>query len=86
MRHHRDTNWGAVVTYVNNTFSKGYQTYASQVIQDYYGADGNPTVDVYGSCSDITKLWPYVVDVELFNKDGEKINTIGHGSDREHRR
>lgn len=61
----------------NNTFSPLYQQYASQVIENYYDASGNPTVDVYGSCSDISKLWPYVVNVEMFDKDGNPITTVG---------
>lgn len=65
------------VIYSNNTFSKGYQKYASQVIDSYYDASGNPTVDVYGSCSDITTLWPHVVSVEMFDKDGNPITTVG---------
>lgn len=61
----------------NNTFSYLYQQYAAQVISGYYDATGNPTVDVYGSCSDISLLYPYVSNVELFNKNGEVVTTIG---------
>ncbi len=65
--------------YTNNTFDPLYQQYASQVIGDYYDASGNPRVDVYGSCSDITKLWPYVVNVEMFDKDGNPITVVDNG-------
>lgn len=65
----------SVVT--NNTFSVGYQKYASQVITDYLDATGTPTVDVYGSCSDVSALYPHIVSVEIFNADGEQITTIG---------
>lgn len=61
----------------DNSFSAGYQEYASQVITDYLDANGNPTVDVFGSCSDISALYPHIVSVEIFNKDGEPITTIG---------
>ena len=61
----------------DNTFSAGYQKYASQVISNYIDSSGNPTVDVYGSCSDITKLWPYVVSMELFDADGSPVTTVG---------
>jgi len=61
----------------NNSFSVGYRDYASQVIPGYVDASGRYIVDIYGSCSDISKLWPHVVSVEMFNKDGEKITTIG---------
>lgn len=61
----------------NNTFSAGYQKYASQVISNYIDSNGNPIVDVYGSCSDITKLWPYVVSMELFDADGSPVTTVG---------
>ncbi len=63
--------------FTNNTFSPLYQKYASQVINNYYDENGEPTVDVYGSCSDISRLWPYVVSVELFDKDGSAVTTIG---------
>lgn len=61
----------------NNTFSNQLQQYASQFIKGYYDTSGNPTVDVYGSCSDISALYPHVVRMELFNKDGEQVTTIG---------
>lgn len=69
----RDSN----TVFANNTFSPLYQKYASQIISDYYDSNGNPTVDVYGSCSDITKLWPYVVSVELFDKSGKAVTSVG---------
>ncbi len=62
---------------VNNYFSEAYQKYASQVIKAYFDSNGQPTVDVYGSCSDISVLWPHVVSVEMFDKDGNAINTVG---------
>ena len=62
---------------INNTFSAGYQKYANQIITGYLDANGNPTVDVFGSCSDISALYPHIVKVEIFNADGEQINTIG---------
>lgn len=61
----------------DNTFSAGYQKYAEQLIRDYRDSSGNPTVDVYGSCSDITKLWPYVVGMELFDADGNPVKAVG---------
>lgn len=64
-------------TAADNTFSAGYQKYASQVISNYIDSNGNPIVDVYGSCSDITKLWPYVVSMELFDADGSPVTTVG---------
>lgn len=61
----------------NNYFDPGYATYADQIITGYFNSTGTPTVDIYSQCSDISVLYPYVVGVELFNKDGEKITTIG---------
>lgn len=61
----------------NVEFDKLYQQYASQVIKDYYDGAGNPTVDVYGSLADPSLLWPYVVSVEMFDKDGNPITTVG---------
>ncbi|MBO5844651.1 MAG: hypothetical protein J6Q96_07260, partial [Bacteroidales bacterium] len=51
----------------NNVFSSLYQTYASQIIDRYNDSTGNPTVDVYGSLTDASLLWPYVVSVEMFD-------------------
>ncbi len=65
------------MTYLNNDFSPLYQQYAGQVIGGYYDASGNPTVDVYGQCSDISLLYPHVAKVQLFNQDGEEVTTIG---------
>lgn len=61
----------------DNEFSKLYQQYASQTIENYYDASGNPTVDVYGSLADPSLLWPYIVDVEIFDEDGNSVTTIG---------
>ena len=61
----------------NNFFSPLYQQYASQVISGYYDTSGNPTVDVYSSLADQSLLWPYVVDVEIFDKEGNSVTTIG---------
>ena len=60
-----------------NTFYPLYQQYASQVINGYYDAGGNPTIDVYGECSDISLLYPHVTKVQLFNSQGEEVTTIG---------
>ncbi len=61
----------------NNEFSELYQKYASQLITGYYDSTGNPTVDVYGTLADASLLWPYVVSVEMFDKDGNAITTVG---------
>lgn len=65
------------VQFADNAFSPLYQKYASQVIEDYYDSEGNPIVDVYGELADASLLWPYIVDVQLFNKAGEEVTTIG---------
>ena len=63
--------------FTNNTFSKVYQENAAQLIKDYYDATGNATVDVFGSCTDPSTLWPEVSKVEILNEDGEPTNTVG---------
>ena len=60
-----------------NEFSPLYQEHASKAIEGYYDSTGTPTIDVYGSCLDISKLWSYVVSVEMFDKDGNSITTVG---------
>lgn len=61
----------------NNSFSRGYQTYADQVIDGYMGSDGQPTVDVYGACSDTAALYPHIAGVELLDGDGRPVTTVG---------
>lgn len=61
----------------NNYFSEGYRKYASQVFKDYLDSNGKPTFDVYGSCSDESVLWPHILSVEMFDKNGDKVTTIG---------
>ena len=68
---------GNKIASVNNRFSSVYQLHATQVISGYYDSTGTPTFDINGSCSDISKLWPYVVSVEMFDKDGNAITTVG---------
>lgn len=70
-------NFSVKETVKNNVFSLDYQQHVSRVITGYYDITGMPTIDVYGSCSDISVLWPHIVDVEIFNADGEEITTIG---------
>lgn len=65
------------VRFANNAFSSLYQQYASQIIDGYYDTTGNPIIDFYGDLADASLLWPYVVDVQLFNKAGEEVTTIG---------
>lgn len=62
---------------IDNEFSTLYQQHASQIIDGYYDASGNPIVDVYDSLADASLLWPYVVSVETFDKDGNPITTVG---------
>ena len=61
----------------DNYFSPGYSDYADQIMSGYYDSYGNVTVDIFGSCSDISTLYPHIVGVEIFNADGEQITTIG---------
>lgn len=61
----------------NNAFSSVYQQYASQVIENYYDSTGKPIIDVYGELADASLLYPYVSNVQLFNKNGEEVTTIG---------
>ncbi len=73
----RTFNFTNATSISDNEFSPLYQQYASQAIDGYYDASGNPIVDVYGSLADPSLLYPYVMSVELFNKDGEPVTTVG---------
>ena len=61
----------------NNSFDEYFYTYADQIISGYFDANGTPTIDLSGSCSDVSALYPHIVKVEIFNADGEQITIIG---------
>ena len=61
----------------DNYFDEGYLEYADQIISGYYNSNGEETVNIKENCSDVTALYPHIVNVEIFNADGEQINTIG---------
>lgn len=63
--------------YSNNYFGDTYRKYADQILKGYYDPTGNPTIDVYGSLADASLLWPHVVKVEMFDKDGNSITRVG---------
>ncbi|MBO5866775.1 MAG: dockerin type I repeat-containing protein, partial [Clostridia bacterium] len=62
---------------INSSFSVGFQKYASLLIEGYFDSTGTPSVNVYGSLADASLLWPHVVSVEMFDKDGNPITTVG---------
>lgn len=64
-------------TIESNSFDALYQQYATQLISGYYDASGIPQFDIYSSCTNITNLWSHVVSVEMFDKDGNPITTVG---------
>lgn len=59
------------------SFSEIYQKFPQLAFGGYYDTYGNPTVDVYGSLADASMLWPYIVNIEMFDKDGNPITTVG---------
>lgn len=71
------SNSGVFTPLTSCYFSPGYRKYASQVFTDYMDSTGTPAVDVYGSLADPAALWPFVMNVEMFNADGELVDTIG---------
>ncbi len=61
----------------SNSFSETYKNFPEKGFRNYYDEYANPTIDIYGSLADASLLWPYVVSVELFDKDGNPITTVG---------
>ena len=61
----------------NNEFAEIYRQHASTAIKNYYDTSGNPTVDIYSELSDATALWPYATAIEMFDKAGNPITTVG---------
>ena len=72
-----NTNNGAGANYKDNAFSVVYQKYAHQSIDGYYDSTGTPIVDVYASLADASNLWPHVVNVDMFDSQGNPITTVG---------
>ena len=66
-----------LIRIANNAFAEYFYKYASQLIAGYYDESGNPTIDIYTSLSDSSHLWPYIVSIELFDKDGNPITMVG---------
>lgn len=64
-------------SFATNSFAPLYQQYAANLINNYYDSTGNPIVDIYGSLLDSSILWPYILSIEMFDKDGNAINTVG---------
>ncbi len=64
-------------SFATNSFATLYQQYSGNIIENYYDATGNPIVDIYGSLLDPSLLWPYAVSIEMFDKDGNAITTVG---------
>ena len=62
---------------IDNYFSSGHKKYASSVFDKYYDNYGNIQYDVNTSCSDVLSSWPHVVRMEIFDKDGNPITTVG---------
>jgi len=60
-----------------NEFDDNYLKHPREFISNYLDPSGTPTVDVYGSLADASLLWPYVVSVEMFDKDGNAITRVG---------
>ncbi len=61
----------------DNVFSEMYQTYATQALRGYMDSLGNVTFDIHSTLADPALLYPYVMNVELFNQDGTPITTVG---------
>ena len=61
----------------DNYFSDGFRMYAPYTFNNYYNSQGQPVVDLFGDCSDYSKLYPFIKNVELINKDSETVNTVG---------
>ena len=64
-------------TISDNYFSELYRQNPTQGIKDFYDSTGTPIADIYGSLADASKLWPYIVSVEMFDKAGNAITTVG---------
>lgn len=61
----------------NNMFLGDYAQYGDQVIENFYDYNGNALLDLNYVMNDVSKLWPFVVNVEVFDKDGNLITAVG---------
>ena len=60
-----------------NEFDSTYLKYPMSMISDYFDQSGAPIVDIFTTLNDASKIWPYIVSVEMLDKDGNPITTIG---------
>lgn len=64
----------------SNTLLDAYGLYYHILIDGFYSAngDGTPLFDVNDKTDvDLTKLWPFVKDVTITDKNGEEVKTVG---------
>ena len=63
--------------YSANKFSGMYYSYANMLLNGYLGADGRALFDLDAPLTDESCLWPHVVSIELFDKNGNPVNRVG---------
>lgn len=64
-----------------NIFKGILGQYASSLINNYFGSDGNPIIDVadYENHDD-SVIWPYINDISIFDESGNKVSTVTTGA------
>lgn len=64
-----------------NIFKGIIGQYASSLIKNYFGSDGNPIIDVadYENHDD-SVIWPYINDISIFDESGNKVSTVTTGA------
>lgn len=64
-----------------NIFKGILGQYASSLINNYFGSDGNPIIDVADYANhDDSVIWPYINDISIFDESGNKVSTVTTGA------
>ena len=62
----------------SNTLLDSFYRNKEIVIKNYFDSNGNQTVDLDDASEvDLSKVWPYVKSVKLFDKEGNTIKKVG---------
>lgn len=64
-----------------NIFKGILGQYASSIINNYFGSDGNPIINVADYANhDDSVIWPYINDISIFDESGNKVSTVTTGA------
>lgn len=61
----------------DNMFLGGYRKFGDRVIDNFYDSNGNPLLDLNYEMDDCSRLWPFVKNITVLDKDGNTVDKVG---------